>query len=205
EMPRSRDRISSTMSAAMAPNGQTWVFWHTDGRQDDMLHVPREDQVWSGVLTPASPPKPYRFGPEVEPKVSSVELSPASEADDVRVLKAQAVTIAGKANHLFKGDLHRHTELSTDGGGRQDGSILDFFRYMIDVAAMDYGAITDHSAGGDYEYWWWLIQKVTDLHHVPGRYVSLFGYERTPHWPKGHKNVIHAARNIHERQLLFLT
>jgi hypothetical protein len=118
-------------------------------------------------------------------------------------LRAQPVAIAGKTNRLFKGDLHRHTELSTDGGGRADGSILDFFRYMIDAASMDYGAITDHSAGGDYEYWWWLIQKVTDLHHIPGRYLSLFGYERTPHWPKGHKNVIHAARNIPIIKLFF--
>ena len=74
---------------------------------------------------------------------------------------------------------------------------------MIDAAAMDFGAITDHSAGGDYEYWWWLIQKVTELHHVPGRYSSLFGYERTPHWPNGHKNVIHALPNIPIVKLFF--
>ena len=114
----------------------------------------------------------------------------------MRQLRNFSVTSGGKTSRVFKGDLYRHTELSTDGGGRMDGSILDFFRYMIDAAAMDFGAITDHSAGGDYEYWWWLIQKVTEVHHAPGKYWSLFGYERTPHWPIGHKNVIHALPNI---------
>ena len=29
-----------------------------------------------------------------------------------------------------------------------DGSFLDFYRYMIDVAEMDFGALTDHQGGG---------------------------------------------------------
>ena len=49
------------------------------------------------------------------------------------------------------------------GGGRNDGSLVDFFRYMIDAADMDFGAITDHNSGGDNEYWWWYINKLTDV------------------------------------------
>ena len=96
----------------------------------------------------------------------------------------------------MRGDLHRHTELSTDGGGRNDGSLVDFFRYMIDAADMDFGAITDHNAGGDNEYWWWYINKLTDVYFVPGRYTPLFGYERSATYPNGHRNIIHPYRNI---------
>ncbi len=196
ELPRSRDRGSSSMAGAAAPNGQFWVFWHTDMRDDMQVHVPQEDQVWSCVLTPMRPPAPYQLVPATESKPDKELLSAGAERADVAAIRGHRLEAGGKSYRLFKGDLHRHTELSTDGGGRVDGSILDFFRYMIDSAALDFGAITDHSAGGDYEYWWWLMQKVTEMYHLPGRYVSLFGYERTPHWPKGHKNIIHAVRNV---------
>ena len=49
---------------------------------------------------------------------------------------------------------------------------------MIDVAAMDFGASTDHQGGG-WPYWWWYSQKMTDMYHVPGSYVPIFGYERS--------------------------
>ena len=198
EMPRSRDRMSSNVAGAGAPNGQFWMLWHSDHRDDTQIHVPAQNQIWSAVLTPISKPRPYVLSPRdpAAPDSAAVAIDPVSEAGDVKALRDVRITWNDRTFRLFKGDLHRHTELSTDSGGRSDGSIIDFFRYMIDAAGMDYGAITDHSAGGDSEYWWWLIQKVTEMYHVPGRYSSLFGYERTPHWPKGHKNIIHATRNI---------
>jgi hypothetical protein len=67
----------------------------------------------------------------------------------------------------------------------------EFFRYRLDAASMDFGAVTDHSAGGDVEYWWWLIQKLTEMHQVPGRYLALFGNERSATYPNGHRNIIH--------------
>ncbi len=196
KLPRSRDRDSSIMAAAAAPNGQTWVFWHSDGRDDMQFHIPQEDQIWSCVLTPMREAGPYVFTAAEDPELDREPLRAAAEQADLRAMRDQRLEAGGRTYRLYKGDFHRHTELSTDSGGRSDGSILDFFRYMIDANGADFGAITDHSAGGDYEYWWWLIQKVTDMHQLPGRYASLFGYERTPHWPKGHKNIIHAARNV---------
>ncbi len=55
EMPMSRDRISSTSSAASAPNGQFWILWHTDNRDDSQVQYPRQNQVYSCVLTPSTP------------------------------------------------------------------------------------------------------------------------------------------------------
>jgi len=94
---------------------------------------------------------------------------------------------------IVRGDFHRHTELSWDGGGGNDGNLQEFYRYMIDAAAMDFGASTDHQ-GGAYDYWWWYSQKMTDMHHVPGAYTSIFGYERSVTQPNGHRNIFFADR-----------
>jgi hypothetical protein len=196
QMPQSRDRISSTTSAAMAPNGQFWVFWHTDNRDDSQIQYPRSNQVMSCVLTPSTPVLPAKL---INPKAVQVTRNAAAEGDeagDVKFLRSASVTIDSKAFKIYRGDLHRHTELSTDGGGSRDGSAPEFFRYMIDAASMDFGAVTDHSAGGDVEYWWWITQKLTEMHQVPGRYRALFGYERSATYPNGHRNIIHPYRNI---------
>lgn len=94
---------------------------------------------------------------------------------------------------IVRGDFHRHTELSWDGGGGNDGNLQEFYRYMIDAAAMDFGASTDHQ-GGAYDYWWWYSQKMTDMHHLPGVYTSIFGYERSVTQPNGHRNIFFADR-----------
>src|SRR5579862_5687795 len=64
---------------------------------------------------------------------------------------------------------------------------------MIDGASMDFGASTDHQ-GGAFPYWWWYTQKLTDMYHVPGTYVPIFGYERSAIYPNGHRNVFFARR-----------
>lgn len=199
ELPRSRGRASSTMTAAPAANGQFWVAWHTDNRDDTQVNIPQDNQVWTCVLTAPTKPKPYQLVAFEPPAIKVTGNPHPNEAADVAALRQYR----SGAYRVFKGDLHRHTELSTDGGGRTDGSAIDFFRYMIDAAQNDFGAITDHRGGVEAEYWWWLVQKLTDMYQVPGRYISLFGYERTPHWPNGHKNIIHAARNIPVVNLFF--
>ena len=35
---------------------------------------------------------------------------------------------------------------------------------------------------------------MTDMYHVPGAYVSIFGYERSAIYPFGHRNVFFAKR-----------
>ncbi|MBI3698014.1 MAG: hypothetical protein HY238_24660 [Acidobacteria bacterium] len=195
-LPNSRDRISSTMAAAPAPNGQFWVFWHTDNRDDTYVQLPQQNQVWSSVLTPATPVLAPKLAAAAAPGGGGSTGGHADEAGDVKQLRSHTVTIDNRPHHVYRGDLHRHTEFSTDGGGSVDGSVPDFFRYTIDAADLDFSAVTDHSAGGDVEYWWWLIQKMSEMHQVPGRYLSLYGYERTATYPNGHRNVIHPYRNV---------
>ena len=59
---------------------------------------------------------------------------------------------------------------------------------------MDFGASTDHQ-GGAWPYWWWYTQKMTDMYHVPGAYVPIFGYERSAQYPNGHRNMFFAKRS----------
>jgi hypothetical protein len=196
QVPHSKDRISSYSDLAPAPNGQMWAVWHTDNRPDDQVQIPVKNDIWTAVFTPATPAR--------DPDLASLTIAtPAlakpghvDEAGDVQTIREHRILIGGVEHRIMRGDLHRHTELSTDGGGRADGSLVDFMRYMFDAARMDFGAITDHNAGGDNEYWWWYTNKLTDLYHVPGRYTAMFGYERSATYPNGHRNIIHPYRNI---------
>ena len=59
---------------------------------------------------------------------------------------------------------------------------------------MDFGASTDHQAGGT-DYWCFLTLKMADMYHFPQRFVPLFAYERNLGNPDGHRNIIHTKRN----------
>jgi hypothetical protein len=67
---------------------------------------------------------------------------------------------------------------------------------MIDVAEMDFGALTDHQGGGHYAYHWWLTEKSADLYHLAPRFVPLYGYERSARFPDGHRNIFHSYRGV---------
>ena len=46
---------------------------------------------------------------------------------------------------ILRGEFHRHSEVSMDGGN--DGAVLDQYRYMLDAAAMDWVGCCDHDNG----------------------------------------------------------
>jgi hypothetical protein len=126
-----------------------------------------------------------------DPKEGSPPVHP-NEREDVARVRAYRITVNDASLRILRGDFHRHTEISGDGAG--DGSVEDYFRYMMDAAAMDTGIISDHSAGGDNEYTWWRTEKAIDLFHIRDFYTPLFGYERSVRYPNGHRNVVFAER-----------
>jgi hypothetical protein len=95
---------------------------------------------------------------------------------------------------LARGEFHRHSEISMDGGN--DGSILEQWRYILDGANMDWSGCCDHDNGGGREYSWWISQKLTDIFYAPGRFVPMFSYERSVPYPEGHRNTVFAQRGI---------
>jgi hypothetical protein len=102
--------------------------------------------------------------------------------------------LGGKTYLIMRGEFHRHTEISADGGG--DGSLEDMWRYALDAADLDWIGNGDHDNGGGREYVWWLTQKTTDIFHHPPKFVPMFSYERSVPYPSGHRNVMFAQRGV---------
>ncbi|MFA6543731.1 MAG: hypothetical protein WCS99_04850 [Limisphaerales bacterium] len=104
-------------------------------------------------------------------------------------------SVGGKKYALVYGDLHRHTDFSrcrTD----SDGCALEHFRYAYDMAGLDFLGTSDHTdAAKIYDpYEWWQTQRLVDVFYVPGRFNSLYAYEREQGFPWGHRNVVFAQR-----------
>lgn len=197
-VPYSRGRSSMFASAAPAQDG-LWIAWPRDGHPtfSVMVNLPEEtvvENVYAGRYDPGT----YASNPSLEARDPVVEARPAAhpnEAHDVRRIRSHRVRVGGSLLRILRGDTHRHTELSMDLRGSPDGSILDFYRYMLDAAAMDWGFISDHQYGADRSYWWWLTEKAADLFHTRS-YASLFGYERSVRYPNGHRNIFHTRRGV---------
>jgi hypothetical protein len=117
-----------------------------------------------------------------------------AELEQVALMRSYRVELGKEKLQLLRGEFHRHTEYSGDGG--RDGPLIDAFRYMLDAAYMDWGGCCDHDNGNGREYTWWITQKLTDAFHVPGRFVPMFSYERSVRYPEGHRNVILAQRGV---------
>jgi len=201
-IPYSEGRLSMRMAAAPAAGGDLWLAWPRDNdpRFSIFINLPEETMV-ENVYTARYKPGTAAGVPKPEARRIPVPAPPPGHADEdarVRAIRAHRAVTApgGKPLRILRGDLHRHTEMSPDLRGAPDGSILDFYRYMIDAASMDYGMISDHQGGGDREYWWWLIEKTAEIFHAPPSYVTLFGYERSVSYPNGHRNIVHTRRGI---------
>ncbi len=197
-LPYSRGRSSMFASATPATDG-LWIAWPRDGHPtfSVMVNLP-EETVIENVYAARYEPDMGASQPRLSDRAPTVHARPTAhpnEDRDVRRIRNFRVRVGGKQLRILRGDTHRHTELSMDLRGSPDGSILDFYRYMLDAAAMDWGFISDHQYGADRTYWWWLTEKVADIFHTEG-YASLFGYERSVRYPNGHRNVFHTRRGI---------
>jgi hypothetical protein len=163
-------------------------LWHTAAGAPNRRH---NDIEFARLDGDAAPPAP-QFTAYVESPGTAAPIH-AREAEDVQRARSYRAQVGGQELRIMRGDFHRHTEISPDGAG--DGSLEDYFRYMIDAARMDTGIVSDHNAGLD-EYTWWRTEKAHDLFRIPGGYTPLFGYERSVPYPNGHRNVVFAERGV---------
>ena len=116
------------------------------------------------------------------------------EAKQVAAMRSYRADVGGKTLRLARGEFHRHTEISSDGGG--DGSIFDMWRYGLDMASLDWIGNGDHDNGSGREISWWFTQKTTSLFTMPGAFTPLYTYERSCNYPDGHRNAVFAKRGI---------
>lgn len=116
------------------------------------------------------------------------------ERDEIQRVRNYRFDYNGTPLQVIRGEFHRHTEISGDGGN--DGPLEDMWRYGIDVAGMDWLGNGDHDNGAGREYPWWLTQKTTDAFRIAGKFEPPFTYERSVKYPEGHRNVVFAQRGV---------
>jgi hypothetical protein len=213
-LPRSDGLMDNRPALVMPADGPALAFYSSDRRLRRELEFTPEriSRYWMHNGTPGGADATFNEDLEVaalQPlsRTTSVEpatfpLAPAAappppvhpdEATDVARIRDYRIRGGGKAYRLLRGDFHRHTELSMDGG--PDGSLEDMWRYALDAAALDWIGNNDHDNGGGNEYTWWLTQKTTDLYTNP-KLVGMFSYERSNPYPHGHRNVMFPRRGI---------
>ncbi len=189
--------IEKPAALARDSQGVVWSAWMTDNRPFSTF-IPANADVYFGRLTPhaaqpAAGMEASRFAPLVEPFAEAIPVH-NREAEDIRAIRGYTVSSSGKQYRIYRGDMHRHTDVSRD--FKYDGSLIELYRYALDAAGMDYIAATDHNTGYDQEFTWWQNQQLVDLFVVQGAFTPMFAYERSIPYPNGHRNVIWAKRGF---------
>jgi hypothetical protein len=190
-LPSSTGAHDIRAAVAAAPDGTVWAVWAEDGRRFTNGAPQRQAvQVAQMGQAPGLPGGEIQTRPFAEEPELAFTTHP-NEPLNLRTVRGYRITNAGREYRILRGDLHRHTSLSPDGVG--DGSLWDFYRYVLDAANMDFSTVTDHQGGGT-NYNWWKTQKSTDLFHTPGRLTAIYAYERSVLYPNGHRNIVFLKR-----------
>jgi hypothetical protein len=207
-LPHSDNLLYNSPAVAAHPAGGFVVAHSSDHRQS--RHIvrggggvggpptgdPYDNDIFVSRLEMAARSVTLQLAAPASPPAANAGPSPATREERAAVARARAhrITYESRPLQLLRGEFHRHTEVSGDGGN--DGPLEDMWRYAIDVAAMDWLGNGDHDNGNGREYPWWLIQKTTDAFRLPGRFDPPFTYERSVPYPEGHRNVVFAQRGV---------
>ena len=192
-LPRSGSRNDGKAAATVDPSGTLWLVWGTDQR-DTRAYLPIQNRVeLAQIALPASSAEPQLVpaAPAASPAFSPIH---PREAEQVGRIRSYRIDHGGKRYAIYRGDLHRHTEISIDGGG--DGSLFDTYRYARDAAGLDFLGVTDHTHDVVEPYSWWRTQKVADLFQIQNAFAAFYAYERSVEYPNGHRNVFFVRRGI---------
>jgi hypothetical protein len=194
-LPSSSGRSDMATAAVVGPDGRLHVAWSSDMRDYDAT-IHRKAEVYSGSLpaVTGSPATPV-FTARLQPELRSFSAHP-TEKQDLERIRAYTIASEGATYRIYRGDIHRHTEISRD--GKTDGSLWDTYRYALDAASLDFLGVSEHNEGGgpDIEYINYLLQQAADVFFVAGRFSPLYGYERSLSFPNGHRNVMFARRGV---------
>ncbi len=177
----------------LPPNGEgdIRICWPSDERPHKAHQTARVMLATlpsSESLPDALPPKPSSVGKASDlPHSHKTPERPAYERHQWKV--------NGETYGLYWGDVHRHTDVSNCRTGF-DGCIVDHFRYAYDLGKIDFLGTSDHTDAGKiyHPYEWWHNQRMHDALHSPGKFNTVYVYEREQRWPWGHRNVVFAQR-----------
>lgn len=162
----------------------------------DASKDPFDNDVYFSRLTMTGEVKPADLQTLAE--MPNADAAPSkrtqAEREELATIRGYRTKVDGTELRILRGEFHRHTEISGDGGG--DGPLEDMWRYAIDAASMDWIGNGDHDNGNGREYTWWLTQKTTDAFFLPNAFTPMFSYERSVSYPEGHRNVVFAQRGV---------
>jgi hypothetical protein len=209
-LPHSDNLLYNLPAVAPHPQGGLVVAHSSDHRQSRHIQTvvpgstaalesekdPFDNDIFVSRLEFASLPvnaslQPARIAPNADKAPTPATVK---EREDIARTRAYRMDNNGAHLQIIRGEFHRHTEISGDGGS--DGPVEDMWRYAIDVAAMDWLGCGDHDNGNHREYPWWLTQKTTDAFRIKGKFEPPFTYERSVVYPEGHRNVVFEQRGV---------
>jgi len=171
-------------------SGGLLIVHNTDGRYTTPNDL--QNRIYTSYLNLPGEPVEPKLKPH-DPGKKDLKAY-EKERKDIQRIRDYRIEAGGKKYRLLRGEFHRHTEISWDGGA--DGSLEDMFRYAIDAAALDWIGNGDHDNGAGREYSWWLVQKFTDAYTIKDRFTPLFCYERSVSYPHGHRNCLFVQRGV---------
>ncbi len=209
-LPHSDNLLYNLPAVAAHPAGGLVVAHSSDHRQSrhiqvarsganaslDADHDPFDNDIFFSRLEISAAKVTPKLKPARATPSATAQASGRTEAErrEIAAARAYRFPYGGESLRIIRGEFHRHTEISGDGGN--DGPLEDMWRYAIDVAAMDWLGNGDHDNGGGREYTWWLTQKTTDAFRISGVFEPPFTYERSVRYPEGHRNVVFAQRGV---------
>ncbi len=189
-LPRSSGRNDMMPQSSPDPEGGFWLAWATDSR-NTKSYMQQQNRVMMTRFEASPQTEQLRLEAYTPEPVPSFDPIHENEAEETRQIQSYRIQSGGKTFSIFRGDLHRHTDISVDGGG--DGSLLDAYRYARDAAQLDFLGITDHTDHVAESYTWWRSQKFADLFQQD-KFVAFYSYERSAIFPNGHRNIIFVER-----------
>jgi len=172
-------------------DGNILAVWATDLR-DRRTFQSHHCKVQYGKIETAQAEGPLSLKDHIPPEKITSPPFDQEEAAQVQKIRSYRIQNSGRTYSIFRGDLHRHSDISAD--GYNDGSLLDAYRYARDVAAMDFIGVSDHTTNVWDTYNWWRNQKVADLFRNNNSFVAFYGYERSVEYPNGHRNIFFTER-----------
>ena len=92
-----------------------------------LVRDPYNNDLWANLLE--LPPARSAIAVRASETATSAP-DPQLEAERAAIARMRGYRRGGL--HILRGEFHRHSEISSDGGA--DGSILDQWRYILDTA-----------------------------------------------------------------------
>src|SRR5262249_14386691 len=113
-LPSSAGSIEKNPALARDSNGDIWTAWMTDARPFATM-VPKSADVYCAGLGSGGPPSftLTSFQLFTDPFAEAIPVH-TNDAADVRAIRAYTVTNEGRKYKIYRGDMHRHTDVSQD-------------------------------------------------------------------------------------------